>query len=142
MNITEKLKEIREKNALTMKEVAESVGLNPATYRNYESGRLEPNLTTLCKLADFYHVTADYLLGREDEKNTTIETLSREFNMTDLERNIVKKYLELSDEQRVCAMEFLKQVVETSNETLERKTVKEDLADEISRLLAKVQSIK
>ena len=35
------------------------------TYNNYEKGRCEPSIETLVKLADHYHVTLDYLVGRE-----------------------------------------------------------------------------
>ena len=57
--VSEKLTEIRKQRKLTMKDVAEAIGMKPDTYRNYESGRLEPNLSTLTKLADFYGVTTD-----------------------------------------------------------------------------------
>lgn len=58
------LKELRQKNNVTAKTVAEAIGIMPDTYRSYETGRREPNLKTLVMIADYFHVTTDYLLGR------------------------------------------------------------------------------
>ena len=60
-----RLKELRKKNALTQQEVAEKLYLTQNGYSSYENGRTEPNLSTLCKLADYYKVSLDYLVGRE-----------------------------------------------------------------------------
>ncbi len=39
------------------------------SYCRYESGEREPTASVLVRIADFYNVTTDYLLGRSDEKN-------------------------------------------------------------------------
>ena len=38
------------------------------SYRRYEAGEREPDASTLVRMADFYDVTTDYLLGRSDER--------------------------------------------------------------------------
>lgn len=38
------------------------------SYRRYETGEREPDASTLVRMADYYHVTADYLLGRSDNR--------------------------------------------------------------------------
>lgn len=58
------LKELRQQHNVTAKAVAEAVGILPDTYRSYETGRREPNLKTLVLIADYFHVSTDYLLGR------------------------------------------------------------------------------
>lgn len=63
----EKIKELRKEKGVTGEFVANAVGLSESAYRNYERGVREPNFETLSKLADFYDVTTDYLLGREDD---------------------------------------------------------------------------
>ena len=45
-----------------------SVGVNPRTYRHYETGDREPKMATLIALADYFGVTLDYLVGRTDEE--------------------------------------------------------------------------
>jgi transcriptional regulator with XRE-family HTH domain len=61
---TENLKAIRNIKAVTQKEAADALGISPNTYKNYEQGMREPNNEMLCKLADYFNVTTDYLLGR------------------------------------------------------------------------------
>ena len=61
----ERLQELRESQKLTQIELAQIMDIPRMTYNNYEKGRCEPNIQTLIKLADYYHVTLDYLVGRE-----------------------------------------------------------------------------
>lgn len=67
MEITELLKELRAKKGYTMKQVAELCGMNEQVYRNYENGSRNPGVPALCKFADLYGVTVDFLLGRENK---------------------------------------------------------------------------
>ncbi len=60
-----KLKELREQKKTSAKSVAESLNMPYTTYRNYETERNEPTIESLIKLADYYNVTVDYLIGRE-----------------------------------------------------------------------------
>ena len=59
--------DLREDNDLTKKAVAEYLGIHPTVYSRYESGAREFPLEIVVKLADFYRVSTDYLLGRTDD---------------------------------------------------------------------------
>lgn len=59
----EKLTEARKNTGFTQKEVSVELNIPRSTLANYECGRTEPDLETLAKLADFYAVSADWLLG-------------------------------------------------------------------------------
>ena len=59
-----RLKELRESKGLTQKEVAEIIGYSEVSYARYEKGEREPDISTLCKLAEYFNVTVDYLIGR------------------------------------------------------------------------------
>lgn len=109
--ISETLSEIRRGRKLTMKDVAEGIGMKPDTYRNYESGRLEPNLSTLTKIADFYGVSTDYLLGRDTSEKPAIDLLAAQFDMNALEQEIIKGYLDLPESMRDNLMDFLERAV-------------------------------
>lgn len=63
------LRALRKQNNLTIAQVAEKLNLPFETYRSYEAGKNQADYETLVKLADFFGVTVDYLLGREEEKN-------------------------------------------------------------------------
>lgn len=66
METKELLKKIRTQRKLTKKEVCNGSGIPYPTYLKYEYGERELGLSSLQKLADFYGVTTDYLLGRLD----------------------------------------------------------------------------
>ena len=58
-----RIRELREDNDLTQKKVGEAINLPQRTYAYYESGQRMIPPEVLCALADFYHVSVDYLLG-------------------------------------------------------------------------------
>lgn len=58
------LKKLRKINNLSKIDVAKQLQLPYMTYNNYEIGRNEPNIKNLIKIADFYNVSIDYLVGR------------------------------------------------------------------------------
>lgn len=59
-----RLKALRLKNEMTQKQVASYLHIDRTTYTGYESGKRFPDAQTLCKLADLFAVSVDYLLGR------------------------------------------------------------------------------
>ncbi|MGV3084523.1 helix-turn-helix domain-containing protein [Enterococcus dispar] len=64
MKFPENLKQLREKNNFTQKELAENIQVNIRTLRRYESGEVLPSYEKLLQLAKLFDVTVDYLLGR------------------------------------------------------------------------------
>ena len=59
--------DLREDRDFTQKKVAEYLGMHPNVYRRYEKGVRNFPLEAIIKLADFYNVSTDYLLGRTDD---------------------------------------------------------------------------
>ena len=62
-----RIKDLREDHDLSQETVAQALGIPRATYCNYENGRRNIPNALLCDLADFYHTSVDYLLGRTDD---------------------------------------------------------------------------
>lgn len=60
------LKNLRVSNKKTQKEVADFLGIDRTTYVKYENGQTEPNINNIKKLADYFNVSTDYLLGRSN----------------------------------------------------------------------------
>ena len=58
-----KLKKARNNTGFTQREVAKETGISHSTIANYETGRTEPDIENLGILADFYGVSADWLIG-------------------------------------------------------------------------------
>ena len=62
------LRERRVILGMTQQQVAEYLNVKQNTYSQYEIGVLNYPIDVLCRLADLYQVSVDYLLGRTDEK--------------------------------------------------------------------------
>ena len=63
----ERLKELRKSKQLTMKDLGQIINVAESTISLYENGKREPDYQTLSKMADFFEVSIDYLLGRDTE---------------------------------------------------------------------------
>lgn len=71
-----RLKQIRKANKRTQAQIADYLGIPLRTYQNYEREINDPDSNVLCKLADYYDVTLDYLLELSDVPNPTkVETV-------------------------------------------------------------------
>jgi len=62
----ERLRLVREQAGVTQREVADFLNLNRTTYNKYENGASTPTPEILARIADFFHVSVDYLLEREE----------------------------------------------------------------------------
>ena len=58
-----RIKDLREDRDLRQVDVAEGVGIDQRSLSNYETGKTNPDSETVIKLASFFGVTCDYLLG-------------------------------------------------------------------------------
>lgn len=66
-NFTDRIQSLKINRKLLQKEIAEAVGISVRTYQRYETGERTPDTDTLIKLADYFDVSTDYLLGRTDD---------------------------------------------------------------------------
>ncbi len=66
-NFSDKIKDLRKSRQITQKEFAKVLGVSPTCYAGYEQGYREPDFKTLKKICIILDVSADYLLGLEDE---------------------------------------------------------------------------
>ena len=62
--LSNRLKELRKQKEINQKEIADFLGINRVTYTGYETNKHEPSLEILLKIASFYKVSVDYLMGR------------------------------------------------------------------------------
>lgn len=64
------LKNLREERGFSQRELAENLSISNSAIGMYESGKREPNYETLEKIADFFNVDMNYLLGKTIIKNS------------------------------------------------------------------------
>ncbi len=75
-----RIRDLREDKDLRQSDLAEATGIDQRTISNYETGKTSPDAYALIKLADFFGVSIDYLVGRtkhdfsSEEKRTKIIT--------------------------------------------------------------------
>lgn len=77
------LKTVRKNKGLTQSDVAKYIGISQNNYSYWENGKVKIDNATLLKLADFFGVSVDYLLGREtSEEDKRIQAIGG-FNVPD-----------------------------------------------------------
>lgn len=113
MKVNETLKSLRQAKKLTQAEAAGQLDVSLSSYQKYERDKnsVVPSLDVLLRIADLFGVTTDYLLGRETGEPDTLDTLTAEFNMSELEKKILDNYLSLPDDMRGDLMDFLEKSV-------------------------------
>lgn len=87
METGEILMELRKEKGIGQKELAAYLKLSTGTISNYENGVHSPDLHTLCKLADYFDVTTDYLLNRTGYRYTSKkmdQRLNKDYTLSDV----------------------------------------------------------
>ena len=67
--IFENIRNLREDNDKTQQEIADYLNIKQTTYSKYELGKINIPIEVFIKLADYYGVSVDYLVGRAKGKN-------------------------------------------------------------------------
>ncbi len=92
--------EARKRKGLTVRQAAAMLRLPYTTYNNYEKGNREPTGGMICKLAEFYEVTTDYLLGRKEfEAKAESELETKLDALDDHGKRLVKMVLDAEYER-------------------------------------------
>ena len=66
MSFSDRIIQLKNERKLLQKDIASSVGLSLRAYQYYEKGQKEPTLSVLLRLADYFDVSLDYLVGLSD----------------------------------------------------------------------------
>lgn len=89
------LKQLREKYGFSQQKLAAAVGVSQQSINKYENHNIEPDIRTLCAMADYLHTSVDYLVGRMGtEKPLSSCELSEE------ELKLVHAYRELLPKEK------------------------------------------
>ena len=107
-----RLKELRIKKGVLQSDVAEYIGVNNSTYAYYERGTHNPTPETLCKLADFFGVTVDELLGRTPQLFDDARVPKTE---------VQELFDQLTAHQKDLVLERMRAYIDANNELKERQ---------------------
>ncbi|EAH3832852.1 helix-turn-helix transcriptional regulator [Listeria monocytogenes] len=94
------LKKLRKNENLTQDQLASKIGITRDTLANYETGRREPDFTTLKNIASYFEVSTDYLLGRDEIDNSDLLAAHIDDDLTEEERIEIEKYLKFIRSQK------------------------------------------
>ena len=108
--IGDTLKQLRTKQGLTSEELCSKIGIKGGSYRNYERNDRKPDYDTLVKLADFYGVTTDYLLGRPDAKEPP-DPIASLPTVDEMEKDLFREWLGLDEASRKAFLDVLRKIV-------------------------------
>lgn len=111
MKINENLKKLRVLKSLTQSDMAEILGISLSSYQKYERDKncVTPSLDVLLRIADFYHVTTDYLLGREPATDP--------FDMLQLpedQKSVMERFASFPDDVRAIILNAIKELAEAA----------------------------
>lgn len=99
MNI--RLKELRQQKKLYQKDIAKYLNIAISTYSYWENGTYDIDLLNLQKLADYYNVSIDYILGHDyDYKN------SDNFLNSNDEKELIKIYRKCNEKNKTLIMGY------------------------------------
>ncbi len=73
-----RIRDLREDRDLRQIDVAKATGIDQKTLSNYETGKTNPDSVAIIRLCDFFNVSADYLIGRVDDKSTKIKNIENQ----------------------------------------------------------------
>ena len=96
-----KLREIRAKYKLNQSEIAKITGLSQKSISNYENAQTYPNVEALIKLADYFHISIDELIGHE-AKNIIDKSL-----MSDEDIAIIEELKNLNTIQKIKILAYI-----------------------------------
>lgn len=132
------MKLLRESKKLTKKQVADAIGITERAYITYEYGQRDVSTDTLQKLANFYGVTTDYLLGRETNKQIDyIQQLADEKGLDSSQRGILAAFCYMDDAGREKLLDSIEKIHNykksrrEQEQTVKQSTTLETLEDQM-----------
>lgn len=142
-----RLKELRKLKNLTQRELAKQIGITQPALSNYEDGR-NPEISILIKLADYFNVSVDYLIGRKP-KNKVIKTyqfyvFDDDYTLRSLgDSSPISEYsVPILDESEFEALEYslelsarLSQILSRLYDCFYQDKISDDSYEELTRIL-------
>ena len=102
------LRYLRKNQNLTMKELGKIIGVAESTISLYETGKREPDIKTLSKLASFFSVSTDYILGITDDPSPTPTV---DYAVAEVKKKLKAEGIDMEDLNDEDIIEMLAKIV-------------------------------
>lgn len=101
-----KLKEIRLERNITQQEISDKTNISRSVISQYENGIVEPTANVIVKLAEFFQITTDEILGRTDDFGSVIAPVAPA--LSEDEAELVALYRSLLPDYKALALTNLR----------------------------------
>lgn len=101
--------ELRKQTKKTQEDVANELKISRGTYANYESLKTQPDIETLCKIADYYGVSLDYLCEHETKNSIDLSSFS------DMKKGCIYILEKLTEENATIVFGYMSHVLQNQN---------------------------
>lgn len=108
MNFLEKLYSLMENKGITKNALCNILKINGNSFVNWENRGTLPKGETLIKMADYFNVTSDYLLGLDDVPNRKNESISENA------QELIEMYTQLSERNQIKIIGYVQRMLEES----------------------------
>ncbi len=96
-----RLRTLRKKYGMTQGDVADRLNMHRTTYTKYETDKTHVDQVYLVALAELFHVTTDYLLGKEGETVSLLDNAEDTAPLSPQEIELLVLFRRLSSQQRM-----------------------------------------
>lgn len=93
-----RIKELRQERNLSLRDLASELNIAYSSLGKYERGDQQPSFETLIKIADYFNVTTDYLIGRDEGKTVDLQTLYEEIGLSEDSIALLKSLVKCNQE--------------------------------------------
>ena len=90
-----RLRALRLQKKITQKTVADQLNVHKSLISAYENGGRSPSYRMLCKIADYYGTTTDYLLGRTNNRSESFQVLNNSATISDQDQQLAAALIQL-----------------------------------------------
>lgn len=111
MNLGSRMKLLREGKNMSQKELGEGIGVSDVMISMYEQNKKKPSLSTVIRIADFFDVSTDYLLCKDNQNNNDIPE-----NITAVARDL----MDLPEENKKLAIDMIKMMSKRGKEAKQK----------------------
>ncbi len=102
---------LRQGMNLTQDELAKALNISKSSISMYENGNREPDFETLEKIADYFHVDMNYLVGRTSQAvSSAVELRQHETSYEDVELLVARNGKKMTTEQRMRLIKLLSEI--------------------------------
>lgn len=99
-----KLKELRQEKGLSQEQLALIINVKNYTIGNWEQERSEPSIEDIIKLADYFQISTDELLGRENYATGVVEVMGEQ--LTEKEKQLLQRFRSLDRDGQAAFLDI------------------------------------